>query len=188
MEKAEGKWASSLGKAILIDDSYIVPFLISAFTDNIRSLLRKYGCNIYMIDRENPIIRIMAELLMLGLEKLKLVKIEEYALLSEIVLKDRTDFYLKGMQQRDKDSRQYMRQLAANVFGLGYRAQYTAPLLAAVDSMDSFIILLDVAFLTVTFFLTLLSILLIYSLMMSVCIECLHFYRTLMRRRMSTVC
>ena len=106
--------------------------------------------------------------MLLTLDPLKDVAIEEYALMSQMMLKDRASLYLEKTQTRDTLFRGYVRQLAADVFGLGYNVQYTLPLLAAVDGIASFIMLLDVAFMVVTFFLALLSILLIYSLMMSV--------------------
>ncbi len=112
--------------------------------------------------------------MLLALEPLKTVAIEEYALLSQVLLKDRATLYLLKQQERDATFREFVRRLAADVFGLGYNVQYTLPLLAAVDGIGSFIMLLEVAFMVVTFFLALLSILLIYSLMMSVRQFCLQ--------------
>ncbi len=110
----------------------------------------------------------LGELLLRALQPLKNISVEQYALFSQIMFEDRDSLYLRSLNDRDKLSHDRIRHLAANVFGLNYRAKYELPLLSAVDAVNSFIVLLDVAFMVVTFFLSLLSILLIYSLMMSV--------------------
>ncbi len=132
--------------------------------------------------------RILAELLLLNLEPLRNADVEQYALMDHILLTDRIELYQQSLKQRDRVARDRLRDLAANVFGLGYRAKYTLPLLAAVDSVDSFIVLLDVMFMVVTFFLALLSVLLIYSLMMSVSRDPDTSNRMSTKRPTSTAC
>jgi len=153
-----GKWSGGLGKAVIIDDSYLMTFILEALSENIRILIKN----------ENPIIKIIVEILLQHLDALKQLKIEQYALTTQMVFKDRTQIYLKSTDERDKLMRNNIRFLASNVFGLSYKAKYDLPLLSAVDGMGSFLIILDVSFMIVTFFLSLLSVLLIYSLMMSV--------------------
>lgn len=158
VEEGDGKWPGSLGKVILIDDSHLAPFIIRAVSENIRQLLSK----------SNVFIKILGEILIRHLQDLEDLPVEEYALTTQVMFKDRTEIYLKSTQERGVIVRGYIRQLATECFGLDYRAKYEASLLDSVDQIGMAIILLNVIFMIVTFFLTLLSILLIYSLMMSV--------------------
>lgn len=110
----------------------------------------------------------IAEILVLTLEPLKNIPIEQYALSTDVMFKGRDTIYLKNMHDRGTEIRGYIRHLAADVFGVGYNVTYQIILLDTVEGIETFKIMIDVAFVVVTFFLCLLSILLIYSLMMSV--------------------
>jgi hypothetical protein len=158
VEEPDGKWPMSLGKVMLIDNSYLLPFIVRAFSDNIRNLLL----------HSNIIVRICAEIVLGHLEELEYAPIEQYALITQLSLKNRKQIYTHSTEERGMLVRDYIKQLATDCFGLDYRAKYEATLLDSVDQIGMAIILLDTIFMIVTFFLTLLSILLIYSLMMSV--------------------
>ena len=158
VEVPDGKWPTALGKVMLIDDSYLIPFLIEAFTENLRN---------YLLDN-NIFLRIAAEILFTHLQDFKNFPIENYALMTQIVLKGRKDIYMKSTKERSIIVRNYIKTLASDHFGLDYKAKYQSSLLSSVNAIGTFIILLNAIFMIVTFFLSLLSILLIYSLMMSV--------------------
>lgn len=102
------------------------------------------------------------------IQQLKGIPIEHYAQTTNVMFKERNVLYLKNDEDRGTAIRGYVRHLAANVFGIDYNVSYTIPLLSSVEGINNNIIMIDVAFVLVTFFFCLLSILLIYSLMMSV--------------------
>jgi hypothetical protein len=176
VESPKGKWPDGLGKVMLIDDSYLLPLIINSTLTNLIGILAEQNSLLGIF------LRSIVPLFSLG----KDIKIEEFALTSQIVFKDRSRLYIQSKQQRDNQARDQLTFLATEVFGLEYRAKYELTLLASVDGISSFIVLLDVIFMLVTFFLMLLSILLIYSLMMSVFV--LNNARMWMRRLMSIVC
>jgi len=158
VEEPDGKWPMALGKVMLIDDSYLLPFIIRAFSDNMRNLL----------SHNNIIVRICVEIVLGHLEEVEKVPIEQYVLITQLSLKDRKQIYTRSTEERGMLIRDHIKQLAMDCFGLDYSAKYEAVLLDSVDQIGMAMILLDSIFMIVTFFLSVLSILLIYSLMMSV--------------------
>jgi len=158
VDSPKGKWSDGLGKVMLIDDSYLLPLIINSTVTNLFAILAE----------QNPLLEILLRSTVPIASLGKNIKIEEFALTSQIMFKDRSKLYIQSKQQRDNQALNQLTFLATEVFGLEYRVKYELTLLASVDSISSLIVLLNVIFMLVTFFLMLLSILLIYSLMMSV--------------------
>lgn len=158
VESPKGKWPDALGKVMLMDDSYLLPFILNSLSKNLLAILAE----------QNPIMAaFVGPALQIG-SLARSINIEQFALTTQIVFKDRSQLYIQSKGKRDGQARRQLAYLATEVFGLEYRAKYELTLLASVDSISSFTILLNVIFMLVTFFLLLLSVLLIYSLMMSV--------------------
>ena len=83
------------------------------------------------------------------------------------MLKDRVEIYTQSAEDRRASLLKIGNQLS-DALSLEYEAQFAFPLLETINALDLFLIFLDVIFDSVTFFLIILSLMLIYSLMVSV--------------------
>ncbi len=102
-----------------------------------------------------------------SLETLGNLSINEYAMTSNIMLKDRVDRYMKNTNARKKDVMALGRRLASTI-GLDGDAYLSFPMYSGLNQYATFQIMLEVLFASIMFLLIFLSLMLIYSLMLTV--------------------
>ena len=90
------------------------------------------------------------------------ITINNYAMQVDVVLKDREYYYLKTPEQNEK----MLVDVQTNL-GLEMAIESTAPVLGALDGLEFIKLFLASTFMTIVFFMILLSVMLIYSLMIA---------------------
>ena len=150
VEEPDGKWPKSLGNVVLVDAKYVQTQLLDVIEENLNAELSFFGD-----------VQVVSDLI----QSLREIDILEYTLFANVMLKDRVDLYTNNVdymkRKMTESTNDIYRQLG---FGHG-----SVPQLLLAQQMEGAQIIktfLNNIFMAVLLFLTILSVLLIYSLMM----------------------
>ena len=98
------------------------------------------------------------------LDNFRLISIEEYAMVSNVMLKDRIEIYSSTEKERKNRLLSLGRHIT-DALTVEYKASFSYPLITMLEQLDFFLIFLDVIFNSTLVFLLMLSIMLVYALM-----------------------
>jgi len=151
----KGKWSASLGNIMMIDNAYVMNTLAS----NLRSNLQQFSGTIQGSD-------VLVSQMQNFTETLRNITINDYAMSSNIVFNNRPHLYMKNDNARKVEALEIGRRIA-NSIGIDGEAYITMPMFSALAEYKTFQILLEVLFASIMFLLLFLSLMLIYSLMIT---------------------
>ena len=146
---ANGKFANSYGNVVVIDSNYFIGELADVISENFGSVLNT---------------AILSAVLNVGniVDTVKNIPINDYAMQVDVVLKNREQYYLGTPIENERK--------LINVqtdFGLELPVKSSTPVLDALSGFEFIKLFLASTFMTIVFFMILLSVMLIYSLMIA---------------------
>ena len=149
-ESPNGKFLNSLGNVMVVDSNYIMTSVTSGIQGNFQNT-------------NGGAVQLQALQSIFGnLSQLAKTNISEYAFEVDAVFKDREKYYLGTPKENQNKILS-----AQNRLGLRMMVQATAPVATALQGFYFLYLFLQSTFLIIVFFMALLSVMLIYSLMIS---------------------
>ena len=163
-EKPKGKFADTYGNLVILDSKYFISLIIE--------MIR--GTTTRLIDLSTPgdLPQAVRDFVTpnledtLGLSDLENITINEFAIMANGVLKDREKYYQDSTTQNKWHINKSLRDLTARTL-YDVNITSTTPVLSALEGFQFVGIFVQSIFANIVFILSLLSIMLIYSLMVA---------------------
>jgi len=147
-----GKFANSFGNAVVIDSNYLIEEVTEVVNTNLNSL-----------NSSIPTVLSSTFTTVLNVtENLENLELNHYAMQVDAVFRNREDYYMSTPENNERMIINLQTDL-----NLDIPLESTAPVLGALEGLNFIRLFLQSTFMTIVFFMILLSVMLIYSLMIA---------------------